>query len=41
MSMFVKREGKGTLLETLEVDKKIEQEMISCKEKPIKKDCSH
>lgn len=38
MSMFVKREEKEYILETFEVDKNIEQEIISCKQNPIKKD---
>jgi hypothetical protein len=38
--MFVKRGKKETLLDTLEVAKKFEQEMIGCKENPIKKDYS-
>ena len=37
MSMFIKREEKETFVETFEMAKNIEREMISCKENPIKK----
>ena len=41
MCIFVKREGKETLVDTFEVEKNIEWETINCRDNPIKKYYSH